>query len=175
MEQSKLSEKLARTSRYPTISLTGGLGDSHLTGGSNNFFSQMKTNFNANIGLGISIPILDNRKTKSAIEKAQVQTFTSSLDLIDKQKQLYSTIETYWLNAVNNREKYISAKANTASMEESYNLLQEQFTLGLKNLAELLTSRGNLLSAKQTMLQDKYTAVLNRTLLEFYSGEDIEI
>lgn len=135
----------------------------------------MKTNFNANIGLGISIPILDNRKTKSAIEKAQVQTFTSSLDLIDKQKQLYSTIETYWLNAVNNREKYISAKANTASMEESYNLLQEQFTLGLKNLAELLTSRGNLLSAKQTMLQDKYTAVLNRTLLEFYSGEDIEI
>ncbi len=169
IERSRLATKMAKAAYSPTINLTGGLGDSHLTGGRDNFFSQMKTNFNANIGLSVSIPILDNRQTKSAVEKAQVQELTSQLDLLDAQKTLYKQVETYWLNATNNRAKYLSSRSNVESMQASYDLLQEQFRLGLKNIADLLASRSSLLSAKQSMLQDKYTTVLNRTLLDFYA------
>ena len=58
-------------------------------------------------------------------------------------------------------------------MATSYELMTEQFNLGLKNIAELLNSRANLLNAQQTMLQDKYTALLNRNLLNFYAGNDL--
>lgn len=51
--------------------------------------------------------------------------------------------------------------------------MNEQFSLGLKNIAELLNSRSGLLSAQQTMLQDKYTALLNRHLLTFYGGANL--
>ena len=51
--------------------------------------------------------------------------------------------------------------------------MNEQFSLGLKNIAELLNSRSSLLTARQTMLQDKYTALLNRHLLTFYGGTDL--
>jgi len=175
IEQSKLATKSAKAAYYPTISMTGGLGDSHITGGQNDFFSQMKTNFNANLGVSVSVPILDNRQTKSSVEKAQVQELTSQLDLLEAQKTLYTSVETYWLNATNNQEKYIAAKDNVASMQASYDLLQEQFRLGLKNIADLLNSRGSLLSAQQTLLQDKYTTVLNRTLLEFYQDGTINL
>lgn len=175
IEQSKLATKIAKAGYFPTISMTGGLGDSHVTGTQTNFFDQMKNNFNANVGVSVSIPIFDNRQNKSAVEKAQVQEVTSQLDLLDAQKSLYTTIETYWLNATNNQEKFRAAKDNTESVQMSYDLLQEQFKLGVKNIADLLTSRANLLTAKQSMIQDKYTTVLNRALLDFYADGTISL
>ena len=41
--------------------------------------------------------------------------------------------------------------------------------MGVKNIADLLTGRSTLLTAKQNLLQDKYTAVLNRAMLDFYA------
>lgn len=175
IEQSKLATKIARAGYMPSISMTGGVGDSHLTGTQTSYLKQMKTNFNANLGVAVSIPIFDNRQNKSAVEKACVQEVTSQLDLLDAQKQLYSTVETYWLNATNNQEKYVAAKSNVDALQTSYDLIQEQFRLGLKNISDLLTSRANLLSAKQSMLQDKYTTVLNKALLDFYANNTMSI
>lgn len=175
IEQSALATKLAKASYMPTISLTGSIGDSHITGSNNSFFDQIKNNFNANVGIGISIPIMDNRKTKSAVQRARVNEVVSQLNLQEKQKQLYSTIENYWLSATSNRQKYLAARSNVAGLQTSYDLIQEQFRLGLKNIVELLESRSKLLNAKQGMLQDKYTTILNKALLEFYAGENMTL
>ena len=173
--QSDVAVKAARAGRMPQINLTGGLGDSHITGGRSNFFSQMKTNFNANVGVSVSIPILDNRQNKSAIERAQVQQLTSQLDMADARKALYTTIEDYWLGTTNSQAKYIAAKDNCASAQASYDMVQEQFRLGVKNIADLIDARAELLSANQNMIQDKYTALLNRTMLNFYSNGTITL
>ena len=174
IEQSQLSTKIAKSGYMPTISLSGSLGDSHMTGSQTNWAKQMKNNFSGTLGVTVSIPILDNRKNKSAVERAKVAETTAQLDLQDTQKQLYQTIETYWLNATNSQAKYVAAKSSVESLSTSYELMTEQFNLGLKNIAELLNSRANLLNAQQTMLQDKYTALLNRNLLSFYAGDELK-
>lgn len=174
IEQSAVNTKIAKAGYLPTISLTGGLGDSHMTGAQNNFFNQMKQNFSATVGVSVSIPIFDNRKNKSAVQRAHLAETTAQLDLQDTEKQLYKTIETYWLNATNSQAKYVAANANVESLQTSYNLMNEQFNVGLKNIAELLNSRASLLNAEQQMLQDKYTAYLNRNLLNFYAGEQLK-
>ena len=56
-----------------------------------------------------------------------------------------------------------------------YNLISEQFNLGMKNTVELLSEKSNLLSAKQEVLQAKYMAILNSQLLRFYQGENIKL
>ena len=173
IEQSQLNTKIAQRGYYPTVSLTGSLGDSHVTGSGRTWFNQMKNNFNSQVGISVSIPILDNRKTKSAIERARVAETTAQLDLQDTQKELRQTVETYWLTAVNNQAKYRSAQTNVSALSESYELMNEQFNVGLKNIAELLNSRASLLQARQSMLQDKYTALLNRSLLTFYAGGEL--
>lgn len=174
IEQSQLSTKIAKSGYMPTISLSGSLGDSHMTGSQTNWAKQMKNNFSGTLGVIVSIPIFDNRKNKSAVERAKVAETTAQLDLQDTQKQLYQTIETYWLNATNSHAKYVAAKSSVESLSTSYELMTEQFNLGLKNIAELLNSRANLLNAQQTMLQDKYTALLNRNLLSFYAGDELK-
>lgn len=175
IEASELQLKIAKAGYMPQISLTGGIGDNHMTGTNENFGSQMKYNLSGSVGLTLSIPILDNRQNKSAVEKAQYNRATASLDLSEKQKELYSTIETYWLNATNNRQRYMAAKSNVDSRRESYDLISEQFRLGLKNIVELTTGRSSLLQAMQDMLESKYTALLNIQLLKFYSGEEIKL
>ena len=58
-------------------------------------------------------------------------------------------------------------------MEASYDLLSEQFRLGLKNIVELMTGKDNLVNAQQNMLQSKYMTILDIQLLKFYNGESL--
>lgn len=175
VEQSDLAVKIAKAGRMPTISLTAGLGDSHMTGTRSDYFTQMKNNFDGSLGVSLSIPIFDGRSTKSAVERAQIGQLTARLDQQDARKQLYSTIETYHQNAVSHQARYRSSVSAVKSYETSYELMSEQFRLGKTNIAELLNSRSQLLSARQEMLQNKYTALLNIALLNFYGGVGLKI
>ena len=121
------------------------------------------------------MPIFDNRQAKSSVEKAKLQRESVSLDLLDEQKTLFSTIEKLWLDARSAQEKFSAAQSKVESSQISYDLVSEQFRLGLKNTVELLTEKNNLLSAEQDKLQSKYTAILNAQLLNFYQGGDIHL
>lgn len=175
IESSELQLKIAKAGYMPTVSLTGGIGDNHMTGTNENFGNQMKYNLSGSVGLTLSIPIFNNRQTKSAIEKAKYNYANAQLDLTDKEKDLYSAIETYWLNATSNQQRFIAAKSNVESQQENNDLISEQFRLGLKDIVELTTSRSSLLQAKQEMLESKYMTLLNVQLLKFYSGEEIKL
>ncbi|MBQ8542214.1 MAG: TolC family protein [Bacteroidaceae bacterium] len=172
-ESSDIAVKIARAGYYPTISLNAGAGTSNNDGNEESFGHQMKYNLNGSVGLSLSIPIYDNRNTKSNIQKAKIQKTNSLLQGQSALKELYSTVETLWLDANSAQKKFISARSNVESAQASYDLVSEQFNLGLKNATELLTERSNLLQAQQELLQAKYTAILNMQLLKFYMGEDI--
>lgn len=172
-ESSELAVKIAKAGYYPTISLNAGAGTSNSDNTGNGFGHQMKHNLNCSMGVTLSVPIYDNRNTKSNIQKAKIQQTTSRLQELNAQKELYSTIESLWNDANSAQKRFIAAKSNVESAQESYNYVNEQFNVGLKNATELLTERSNLLSAQQELLQAKYTAILNVQLLKFYMGEDI--
>lgn len=168
IEGAALQEKIARAGYQPSISLAGNINDSHYTGSNKNTSQQMKSNLNASIGVNVQVPIFDQRRTKSAVSQAKLQRTTSELDLQDQKLALSSTIEDYWLNAVNNQQKYLSSRATLSSQQESYEQLNEQFKEGLKNIVELMQGRDNLLRAEQNMLQSKYNTLLYIELLKFY-------
>ncbi|WP_373845910.1 TolC family protein [Bacteroides heparinolyticus] len=175
VQASDLNIKIARSGYLPTLSLTAGIGTSHANGSDFTFSEQIKQNWNNSLGFTISVPIFSNRQTKSAVEKAKIQKQTSELDLLDEQKTLYKTIESLWLDANNAQQRYAAAVEKLKSSRTSYELIQEQFNVGMKNTVELLTEKNNLLSAQQEMLQAKYMAILNMQLLKFYQGEQIAI
>ena len=171
VKSSELSIKIAKAGWLPTLNMTGGFGTSTNSLSNNTWGKQLKTNFDASAGLSVSIPIFDQRQTKTSVKKARIQREQALLDMQDTQKQLYQTIENYWLDAETNQAKLRSAIATEESEQQSYDLLQEQFNLGLKNIVELMTGKDHLLTAQQNRLQSKYLAVLALQMLKFYSGE----
>lgn len=175
IENAKLGISAAKSGYYPTISLSASSTSTTNSASTNNWAQQMKYGWNNMIGINLSIPIFDNRQNKSNVQKARLQYSTNQLDLANKQKELYSTIESLWLDALNAQQQYAAAETKVKSSQTSFDMVSEQFNLGMKNTVELLTEKNNLLSAKQELVQAKYMAILNRTLLNFYAGHNIEL
>ena len=171
IEGSKIQEKIAKASYLPTIGMMAGASSGTNSMNSSGWGNQFKSNFDMQIGITASIPIFDQRQAKTAVNKARLQQEQSYLDLQDSKKTLYSTIENYWEQAVTNQQKFVAAQANVESMQASFDLLEEQFNLGLKNVVELMTSKSNLLQSQQSMLQSKYMTILNIQMLKFYQQE----
>lgn len=174
IESSDLNVKIAKAGKMPTVSLNAGLSTSTTSMSQNGWGNQMKNNFTVGGGVSVSIPLFDNRKTKTSVNKAMLQKESYLLDLQDKQTTLYSTVENYWLQAVNNQNKFKAARVSTESAQASYELLSEQFNQGLKNIVELMTGKTNLLQAQQNELQSKYLAILNLNMLDFYRTGEIK-
>ena len=175
IENAKLAISTAKAGYYPTISLSASSSSTTNTASTNNWAQQMKYGWNNMVGISLSIPIFDNRQNKSNVQKARLQYSDSQYELINKQKELYSTIETLWLDALNAQQQYAAAESKLESSQTSFDMVSEQFNLGMKNTVELLTEKNNLLSAQQQRVQAKYMAILNRTLLNFYAGNKIEL
>ena len=171
-KSSALNLSIAKAGYLPTVSLSGSLGTSSSSMSDKTWGQQMKTNFDAMAGVSFSVPIYDRRKTKTAVNKARLQIIDSELSMQEQEKQLYSTIEGYWLDALTNQQKYKAASASVGSEEASCELLSEQFRLGLKNIIELMNGKDKLLEAQQNMLQSKYLTIMNIKLLEFYGKQE---
>ena len=173
--KSDIAIKSAKAGYLPTVSVTGGVGTSTSSRSDNGWGNQMKTNFDATVGVGVSIPLIDGRKNKTSVNKARIQREQALLSQQDVRKELYTTIEGFWLDAQSNQQKFRAAQVSVESEQQSYDLLSEQFQLGLKNIVELMNGKTNLLQAQQNKLQSKYTTILNIQLLKFYQGEEINL
>lgn len=175
VESAQLGVKIAKAGYLPSLSLSAGIGTSHANGNDFRFSEQIKQNWNNSLGLSVSIPIFNNRQTKSAVQKAHIEKLGAELQLKEEEKQLYKTIETLWYDVRKAQQQYTAAKEKQESALASYQLINEQFNLGMKNTIELLTEKNNLASACQEMLQAKYMALLSSILLDYYQGmEDFQ-
>ena len=170
VKSSDVSIDIAKAGRMPTVSLQASASASTNSLANNGWGDQMKSNFNSGAGVSVSVPIFDQRQTKTNVNKARIQRESNLLALQDQQKQLYQTIENYWLDATNNQQKFRAAKVTVESEQQSYDLLQEKFNVGLTNIVELMSGKDRLLVAAQNCLQSKYVTILNLQMLKFYAG-----
>ncbi len=174
VEVGELSIKQAKAQYLPTIGLSGGISSNVTTMNSNAYGTQLKNNLAGGVGITINIPIWDQRQTRTAVNKARISLESNQLALQNQRTQLYSTIENYWIQASTNQAKYKSAVVNTESQQTNYEMLSEQFRLGLKNIVQLREGMNNLISAQQNELQSKYMTLYNLQMLNFYENGQVK-
>lgn len=173
IQVAELGVKKAKGAFLPSLSMNAGIGTGHLSGTDYAFGSQIWNSFNESIGLTLSIPIFSNRQYKTAYNKAKHALTTSQLELLNTQKQLLKTVEGIYLDASSSQTQYLSASERLRYVQESYNLVDQQFGLGMKNTVELLTEKNNFLTAQQQQLQAKYMALMSQQLLNIYQHKPI--
>ncbi|MDH6308748.1 outer membrane protein [Dysgonomonas sp. PFB1-18] len=175
MQIANLTKSSAKAGYLPTVSLTGSIGTGNIFNSSPSFATQIGRNFNQSVGVTVSIPIFDNKQNRSNVKKAELQVQTAELDYLDTQKTLQRTVESLYQDAVAGQSKYNAAKDKLNSAKLSYELVQEQYSLGMRNTVELTTEKNNYANALQDMLQAKYTALVSVKLLNFYQGQEITL
>lgn len=173
-DASNYNVEIARGGYFPQIALNAGIGTS-ANSGSYGIGSQMADRLNEQISLTVSIPILDNKKNKTAVTKAKISRLSAQLDMQEVITTLSQTIENIYIETENALAKYESCTEKLKSAELTDELVNEQFSLGLINTLELLSAHSSLLAAQQELLQSKYMTILNRKLLNFYLTQQISL
>lgn len=167
----ELAVKSAKSGFLPTLSMSASVGTGHMSGAYSGSGSQIWNRFNENVGLTLSVPIFSNRKNRTAVNKARIALSNSILDQQDIEKTLLKEVESAYLDAVSAQSRYVSAVQKQQYAQQSYELTDEQFRVGMKNTVELIAALNELSSARQEVLQAKYMSLLNIGLLDIYQGK----
>lgn len=173
-DSSELDEKIAGAGRAPKISLNAGVGTGYYAPGGN-FGTGLKQAWNEQIGLSLSIPILDNKKTKTAVARAKAQGLNARLDIDKRQTELAQTVENWYIDTRSAQARFSAAQTTLESARLSDELTNEQFALGYINTVELMTAHNTLVEAQHSLLQAKYMAMLGHKMIEFYRTASVSL
>lgn len=174
IDGSDLDIAIAKSSGLPQLSLNAGVGTGYAAPGLP-FATAIKQNLNESVGLTLAVPILDNKKTKAAVARANVQKIDAQLDIDQRQTELAQLVENWYIDTRSAQSRYEAALTQQAASELSNELTTAQFDLGLVNPVELMTAHNNLTEANRTVLQAKYMAMLGQKMIEFYRTSTISL
>lgn len=164
---------LARAAYSPTISLSAGVGTGYTSSRDFNFGKQLDLNLSNNLGLSVSIPIFSKFANKTNKSLVKIELEQTQLNKQQAGKELYQSIETAWLNAVNNQSERKSAEVVRDAAKLSYELARKKYEFGGSTTTDLLVTQNTYINAEQQYLQVKYMGLLYEQLLNYYQGKEI--
>lgn len=165
--------KTAKAGYIPTISLSAGLSGNYNTAEDASLLDQFTRSLAPSASIGIKIPIYDQSKTKTNVAKAKISYDMTQLNYQQAEKQIAKYVESLYIDAESAQSNYLAAAEKLNSIQESYNLLSEQFNVGMKNTVELLSGQNDLLKAQLELAQSRYEAVISIQLLNILQDKDI--
>jgi outer membrane protein len=170
-ESTALNVKIAKADFLPVISVNGGLssGYSSLTTNSN-YSTQLNDKINPSLGLSLSIPIFQKKQIKTNVGIAAIGVDNAELDVVNAKNQLRKEIEQACVDVVSAQEQYNASLEQQQSTQESYDVTNEKFKVGLLNSVDFLVQKTNLITSESKLLQSKYNLLFTLKVLDYYKG-----
>jgi outer membrane protein len=134
------------------------------------YFPQLNNNFYQQLGLTLSIPILDRKVTRTNVARAQIQTQQAKLNLQNTKLVLTQAIQQAYLNVQNAQSQYSAAEEQLSYTQEAYRIANEQLKIGVYNTVEYLQQKNLYIQALQSYIQAKYANELYTRIYNFYIG-----
>lgn len=164
-----LSVKIAKSSYYPSLSVSGGVG------ASGDFFdNESEWMGNKSLRMSLSVPIFNRWQTKTNVENTKINSEYNALGIESTRKNLYKSIENACQNAEAYQAEDVALQYSLQSLENSLELAQKQFEVGLIDATTLLVTETNYAQTSVSQIQAKYMAVLNYMVILHYQGKTLE-
>ena len=173
---SERSIDIARSARYPQLSLSAGLQSNYYkTNGmpADGFMTQLKNNFSQYVGLNLSVPVFNRFATRNSIRTAQLAREAQQLRLDQAKKALYKEVQQVYYNAVAARSRYASSEAALSSSRQAFRLMQAKYENGKATITEFNEMKNNLLKTESDLLQARYEYLYQTALVDFYRGREL--
>lgn len=175
LESSKYNLKVAKSSLYPQISLSGGYSNSYyyafVTGYNNvDFLTQVKNNGNQFIGLSMSIPIFNRLSTRNQIRSSSIALQLQQLTLLNTENSVRKEIEQAYQNVYAAYRKYLASKESFEAVKEAFRYVEEYTKSGRATIYDYNDTKTRLEKSESEMIQAKYEFVFSQKILDMYSG-----
>lgn len=139
------------------------------------FGDQLNNNFGQNIGLSLSIPLLNAWQLRGNVERAKIDIENKQLTLDINKQQLRQDVYTAHADAVGAFQKYQAAISTENASQKAYDFATKRYNVGLMNTVEYVTTQTNLFRAQIDRVSALYDYIFKIKLLEFYRDQRISL
>jgi outer membrane protein len=136
--------------------------------------NQLQDNVYKNLGLNVTIPILNNFNTRTNVEQAIINRELATITVKETENTLRQSIETAYNNAVSAAKTYVASVKQVNASEEAFRMTKLRLDNGAAILAEYQIAANDLFSAKSSLSRAKYNFLLTKKIIDFYQGKSIE-
>lgn len=164
--------RISKSAYYPTISATVSVGSGH-SPDFKNYGTQVNDRFGPTAGVSLSIPIFNNGRTKNDVNQSRIAVQQAELERKQSVNDIQQTLISEYNNVVTSGSKYYTSEIKRDAYKSSFDAYTEMFRAGSITTVELLQQQNNYISTINDYIQDKYTFILQRKVLDVYMGEPI--
>ena len=134
------------------------------------FGKQLDDNLNESLGLTLSLPIFNNRRTELAVSQARIQQERAELEVVNVRDRRRRDVQDAILAQRAAYTQYQAAQRSVEAAEENLRFAEARYEQGATNALELNTARNDLQRATADRITAKYSYVLAVKLLDILQG-----
>ena len=164
---------LSKSGYVPSISASASIGTGHLD--FDNMGQQFSDRFNQSAGISLNIPIYSRGQNKANVKKSRIALEQAQLDYEQTQLDVRQTVSLAYRNVVSAYNSFKASELKENAYNKSYNAYEVQFNYGNITTVELLQQQNNYLNVLNDFIQNKYSLVLQRKVLDVYMGKEITL
>ncbi len=178
LESNRFALKAAKGQLYPSISMDAGWStnvsksESSVNFDFKNSFSDNATQY---VGLTLRIPIFNGMSARSNVKNTKLNIQSAQHDLNLQKQALRKEIQQAYADAQAAFQKYTSARVAVESYEESLRYTEKKYAVGLVSPVDYSVARTDYLRSQSDLLQSKYEYVLRTKVLDFYTGDALNL
>lgn len=173
----RLAEKsvdLARGNYFPSISANANVGMGILSYDSDGNSKWYGTPTES-VGVSMSIPIYSRGQTKANVKKSRIALEQAQLDYEQSTLAVRQAAVQAYRNVVSAYNAYQVSQVKENAYSKSFNAYDMQYQYGNITTVELLQQQNNYLNALNSYIQNKYSLLMKRKILDVYMGKRIEL
>ena len=173
----RLAEKsvdLARGNYFPSISANANVGMGILSYDSDGNSKWYGTPTES-VGVSMSIPIYSRGQTKANVKKSRIALEQAQLDYEQSTLAVRQTVVQAYRNVVSAYNAYQVSQVKENAYSKSFNAYNMQYQYGNITTVELLQQQNNYLNALNSYIQNKYSLLMKRKILDVYMGKNITL
>ncbi len=164
-----------KASRYPQFGIGMEMGSNYssayqIQGSKVKFTKQISNNFNYAVGLSLSLPILNNYRLRSNLQKAQTLLQRSKNDIAQARNLVQQRIEEALLLQANAGERFRILQNQVDAFRESFRIAEVRFNQGVLNSVEYLVVKNNLDRSEIQAITARYELSFRDKVVEFYAN-----
>lgn len=165
---------MAKGNYYPSISANANIGMGVLSFDGNGV-NQWYGTPTESAGISVSIPIFSRGSTKANVKKSKIALEQAQLDYEQTQLSVRQTVAQAYRNVVSAYNAYQVSKAKENAYSKSFEAHNLQYQYGTITTVELLQQQNNYLNALNSYIQNKYSLLMKRKILDLYTGGKVSL
>jgi outer membrane protein len=163
--------RVARSNRWPTLSLNAGYSSAYNSASLGDFSSQFDDRRGGSVSLGVSVPLFDRMATSNATRRAEILADNERLNLENLQQDVALQVRRAVLDFQAAQEQLVVAQAQVRSAELALQASQDRYTAGASTLVEVTQSRSTQVQAASALVTARFNLQFQRTLMDYYTGD----